>query len=173
MSPQSLSQPSSSGSCKGHVCVHRLQAQQNQPFITPRLLSGLMKAGCVHQGSFMERLISLAIRLCHQNWRETLFLVIVHSVMSDSATPWTAACQASPSFTISWSLRKLKFIEPVMPSNHLILCRPLLLLCSVFPSFRVVFFMSWLFTSGGQGIEASASASVLPMNIHPSTRREF
>ena len=52
-------------------------------------------------------------------------------------TPWTAACQASLSFTISWSLLKLMFMELVMPSNHLILCRPLLLLPSIFPSIRV------------------------------------
>ena len=51
-------------------------------------------------------------------------------------TPWTAAPQASPSFTISQSLLKLKSIELVMPSNHLILCHPLLLL-SIFPSIRV------------------------------------
>ena len=52
-------------------------------------------------------------------------------------TPWTAAHQASLSFTISWSLPKLTSIELVMPSNHLILCRPLLLLPSTFPSIRV------------------------------------
>ena len=51
------------------------------------------------------------------------------------ATPWTVACQAS--FTISQSLLKLVSIELVMPSNHLILCCPLLLLPSVFPSIRV------------------------------------
>ena len=54
------------------------------------------------------------------------------------ATPWTAACQASQSFTISWSLLKLMSIESVMPSNHLILCCPLLL-PSIFPSIRVFF----------------------------------
>ena len=52
-------------------------------------------------------------------------------------TPWTAARQASLSFTISLSLLKLMSIESVMPSNHLILCRPLLLLPSIFPSIRV------------------------------------
>ena len=52
------------------------------------------------------------------------------------ATPWTAACQASLSFTISWSFLKLMSIELVMHSNHLILCH-LLLLPSVFPSIRV------------------------------------
>ena len=53
------------------------------------------------------------------------------------ATPWTAACQASMSITNSQSLLKLMSIELVMPSNHLILCRPLLLLSSIFPSIRV------------------------------------
>ena len=52
-------------------------------------------------------------------------------------TLWTAARQASLSFTISWSLLKLMSIELVMASNHLILCRPLLLLPSIFPSIRV------------------------------------
>ena len=52
-------------------------------------------------------------------------------------TPWTAARQTSPSFTTSWSLLKLMSIESVMPSKHLNLCRPLLLLPSIFPSIRV------------------------------------
>jgi len=52
-------------------------------------------------------------------------------------TPWTAAHQASLSITNSWSLLKLMSIESVMPSNHLILCRPLLLLPSIFPTIRV------------------------------------
>ena len=54
-----------------------------------------------------------------------------------SATPWTAARQASLSITNSWSPPKLMCIESVMPSSHLILCHPLLLLPSVFPSIRV------------------------------------
>ena len=53
------------------------------------------------------------------------------------ATPWTAGCQASPSITNSLSLPKLMSIESVMPSNHLILCYPLLLLPSIFPNIRV------------------------------------
>ena len=57
--------------------------------------------------------------------------------MSNSATPWTAACQASLSTTKSWSLLKLMSIELVKPSKHLILCCPLLLLPSIFPSIRV------------------------------------
>ena len=52
-------------------------------------------------------------------------------------TPWTAACQASLYFTNSWSLLKLMSIELVMPSNHFVLCRPLLLLPSIVPSIRV------------------------------------
>ena len=54
--------------------------------------------------------------------------------MSDSATPWTTARRASVSITNSWSLLSLMSIESVMPSNHLILCYPLLLLLSLFPS---------------------------------------
>ena len=52
-------------------------------------------------------------------------------------TPWTTVLQASLSFTISWSLLKLMSMESVMPSNHLILCRPLLLLPSIFPRIKV------------------------------------
>ena len=60
-----------------------------------------------------------------------------HSVMSDSATPWPAARQASLSITNSWSILKLMSIESVMPSNHLFLCCPFLLLPSIFASMRV------------------------------------
>ena len=87
-----------------------------------------------------------------------------HSVMSDSATPWTAAHQASLSITNSRSLLKPMSIESVMPSNHLILCRPLLLPPSIFPA-SGSFQRNQFFTSGGQSIGVSASTSVLPMNI--------
>ena len=81
-------------------------------------------------------------------------------------TLWTAACQASLSFTISWSLLKLKFIESVMPST--ILSSALPFCCfQYFPASRS-FPMSRLFASGGQSIGASASALVLPMNIQSS-----
>ena len=80
------------------------------------------------------------------------------------ATPRTAARQASLSITNSWSLLKLMSIASVTPSNHLILCHPLLLPPSIFPSIRV-FSNESVFTSGGQSIGASASASALPMNI--------
>ena len=78
--------------------------------------------------------------------------------------PMTAACQASLSFTISWSLLKLMSVESMMPSSHLIFCCPLFLPPSVFPA-SGSFPISQLFTSGGQSIGASALASVLPMNI--------
>ena len=59
------------------------------------------------------------------------------SVVSDSVTPWTAACQASLSITNSWSLPKFMSIKSVMPTSHLILCHPLLFLPSMFPSIRI------------------------------------
>ena len=65
---------------------------------------------------------SVVLLLCHVGLFETL---------------WTAALQAFLSFTISWSLRKLMSIESVMPSNHLLLCHPLLLMPSIFLSIRV------------------------------------
>ena len=81
------------------------------------------------------------------------------------ATSCTVARQASLSFTVSLSLLKLMPIEVVMTSNHRILCRPLLLLPPIFPSVRVSFPMSRFFKSSGRSIGASASASVLPVNI--------
>ena len=81
-----------------------------------------------------------------------------------TVTQWTAARQASLSIINSWNLLKLMSIESVMPSNHLILCHPLLLLPSIFPSVRV-FQMSQLFASDGQSIGVSGSTSVLPVNI--------
>ena len=78
------------------------------------------------------------------------------------ATPWTVTHQAPVSFAVSKNLAKFKSIGSVILSNHLILCHPLLLLPSVFPSIRVFSNESCL--SGGQSI--GALASVLPMNIH-------
>ena len=78
--------------------------------------------------------------------------------------PCTAALQASLSITNCQSLLKFMSIESVMPSNHLIICHPLLLSPSNFPSIRV-FLISQFFQSGGQSVGISASASVLPMNI--------
>ena len=91
------------------------------------------------------------------------------SVLSDFATPWTAACQASLSITNSQSLPKLMSIESVVPSNHLILCRPFLLLLSIFAS---IFCQNRVFS-----IESALhirwpkywrfSFSISPSNEHP------
>ena len=88
-----------------------------------------------------------SVTLSQRQWdilKQRLFLAGLLSsvrfncaVVSDSATPWTAAHQASLSITNSWSLLKLMSIELVMPSNHLILCHPFLLPPSVFPNIRV------------------------------------
>ena len=89
--------------------------------------------------------------MCVQEYTHTAYvsLLFSHQVVSSSATPRTAARQASPSFTISWNLLKLMSIELMMPSNHHILCRPFLILPLIFPSIRS-FPRSWLFTLGGQ-----------------------
>ena len=108
--------------------------------------------------------LSLQKKMC-LSCSTSLLLLFVHllSCVRLCATPWTAARQVSLSFTISQSLLKLMSIESVMLSNHLILCHPLLLPPSIFPSIRV-FLTSQLFASGGRRIGTSASASVLPMN---------
>ena len=90
-------------------------------------------------------------------------LVLRVSVMSDY-DPMDGRRQASLSFTTPQRFLKLMSIELVMPTNHLILCCPLLLLPLVFPSIRV-FSNDGLLPSNGQSIGATASALVLPMNI--------
>ena len=91
-----------------------------------------------------------------------LFSSVIQSYLS-LCDPMNAACQASLSITNSRSPPKPMSIKSVMPSNHLILCHPLLLLPSIFPSIRV-FSNDQLFASGSQSIGVSASTSVLPMN---------
>ena len=100
--------------------------------------------------------LALCFRLGSNSNQHSLWFS--HSVLS---TP----CDSMDCSTVSWSLLKLMSVESVMPSSHLILCRPLLLLPSIFPSIRV-------FSSGsalpirGASLSSEASASVLPMNIH-------
>ena len=98
--------------------------------------------------------------------KEILVVCSSHSAVSDSLQPCELQHARLPSlsFTVSWSLLSFMSIESVMLSNHLILCCSLLLLPSIFPSI-MVFPMSQFFESGGQRIGASASASVLLMNI--------
>ena len=85
---------------------------------------------CLNISSFFPH---LSTYMCVYLW-----LLFSHSVVPDSSIPWTAARQASLSFTISQSLLKLMSIKSVMPSNHLILCHPILLLPSTLPSLRVL-----------------------------------
>ena len=86
------------------------------------------------------------------------------SVVFDSATPWTAACQASLFITNSWSSLKLMSVESVMPSSHLVLCHPLLLLPSIFPSIRV--FLNESASHIGWPKYWSFSFSISPSNEH-------
>ena len=80
------------------------------------------------------------------------------------AASWTARCQASPSFPISWSLPMFMSNESVMPSNHLILCCPLLVLPSIFPSIRV-FSTELVLCIRWPKYWSFSFRSVLPMNI--------
>ena len=98
-----------------------------------------------------------------EKWRDTS-VQFSRSVLSDSVTPWTAARQASLSITNSRSLLKLMSIELVMPSNHLILCRPLLL-PSIFSSIRVFSNESVLHIRWPK--YWSFSFSISPSNEHP------
>ena len=115
--------------------------------------------------------MSLVTSWTHELWKRfgRKFSYMFSSVQSLScvqvfATPWTTACQASLSFTNSGSLLKRMSIESVMPFNHLILYRPLLSFLQSFPASES-FPVSQFFSSGGQSIGVSASATVLPMNI--------
>ena len=94
-------------------------------------------------------------------------VVVVHllSRVRLFVTPWTAARQASLSFTISQSFLKFMSIELAMPSNHLILCRPPSPPVFNLSQHQSLFSMSQVFTSGGQSIGVSASASVLPIFV--------
>ena len=93
-----------------------------------------------------------------------MLLLFSCSVISNSLRPFGLQHSRLPCPSLSPGVCSNSSIESMMPANYLILCHSLLLMRSIFPSIRV-FPMSWLFTSGGQSIGASASAAVLPMNI--------
>ena len=86
---------------------------------------------CIHMSSQLLNLPPTSFRTVQFSLVQSLSHVQLFE------TPWTAARQASLSITKSWSLLKLMSIKLVMPSNHLILCRPFLLLPSIFPSIRI------------------------------------
>ena len=100
---------------------------------------------CYSPENYVEELWLVQQEICCKSTQTRHFILLYFqfsSVQSLScvrpfATPWTAACQASPSITNSQSLPKLMFMASVMSSNHLILCRPLLFLPSIFPNVRV------------------------------------
>ena len=100
--------------------------------------------------------------LTEETWQQQTTFSSVQSLSHVQlfVTPWTAARQASLSITTSWSLVKRMSIESVIPSNHLILCRLLLLLPSIIPSIRA-FSMHQFLASGGQNI-GSFSFSISP-----------
>ena len=119
----------------------------------------------------LRKLISfLSMDSLFKNYKHIYYInMVISSVQSFShvwlfATTWTAVCQAFLSITNSWSFFKLMYIKKVMPSNHLNLCHPLLLLPSIFSAWGS-FTRSQFFISDGQSIGVSASTSVLPMNI--------
>ena len=83
-----------------------------------------------------EKVTYITLSLCKKKYIDHSVQFSL-SVVSDTATPWTAALQVSLSITSSQSFHKLMSIQSVMPSNHLILCRPYLFLPSIFPSIRI------------------------------------
>ena len=126
--------------------------------------------------TMLSKLVKKRKQVFSEQWEDVSIVYIITSRISEQfssvqmlshaqlfATQWTAACQASLSITNAGSLLKLKSTQSVMPSNHLILCHPLLLPSSIFPSIRVfsnesVLCIRW------PNIRVSASASVFPMN---------
>ena len=110
---------------------HRISAQN----ITYHCYYYSLKASGINSLAFCL-LYGPVLTTVRNHWEDHQFSSVAQSCQL-FAIPWTEACQTSLSITNSWSLPRLMSIESVMPSNHLILCHPLLLLPSVFPSIRV------------------------------------
>ena len=138
-----LAQKSAGGSCQSAGLTHwfllffipqrciRLLCEDTRMQETVSLLKGLNRY-MMPRGTSIHRAAS-----SHCIHGAALSSVQSLSRVQFFATPWTAARQASLSITNSWSLLKLTSIESVIPSNHLVLCHPLLLLPSIFPSIRI------------------------------------
>ena len=133
------------GQVQCHLAAWPPSPRTDAPQMSPGFLTSLLWLPAVPRTGEPFRTWALAIRL-HLVWilfhedsrRATQYpfqLSLSHVQLF--VTPWTAAHQASLSFTISWNLLKLMFIESVMPSNHLILCCSLLLLPSIYPRIKV------------------------------------
>ena len=132
----------------GHLCSHSLRGPKSTikaDLISPETSFFGSPSCCVlmwpfhcEKAELMSFSVSQVSLLIREPVREgtTLLSSVAHHVRL-FATPWTAACQASPSITNSQSLLKLMSIESVIPSKHLILCHPLLLLPLIFLSIRV------------------------------------
>ena len=154
---------------RGHTCRSEGSAGPDcqEPSSCWDLVIGAFTLGILPQGQkFTDKLLSIALS------PKVNFKAIRISSKGDLLfncqveTPQTAAHQASLSLTIFRNLPKFIFIALVTLSSHHILCRPLLLLPSIFSSIRVDFFpVSRLFTTGGQSIGTSTSISVYPKNI--------
>ena len=127
------------------------------------LLQGIFPTQGLNPG--FQHCRKVLYQLSHQGSPKVLSDTSVQSLscVRPFAIPWTTAHQASLSITNSWNLPKLMSIESVIPSNHLILCHPLLLRLQSFPA-SGSFPISQFFASGGQSIGVSASTLVLPMN---------
>ena len=123
------------------ICLSILSAPSLSPPSETSVMCILAHLMMPHQlcSFFIILSFFLLLKLDNLNWLSAAQLSSVQSLsrVRPFATPWTAARQASLSIASSWGLSKLMSIESVMPSNHLILCRPLLLLPSIFPSIRV------------------------------------
>ena len=115
----------------------RLLVKRDNDYLPSGLLKGYIKCIIGDLDSLERWLSSLAVSFCCCFLCFIFVVVQLLSCVQLFLTPWTAACQATLSFTSSQSLLKLLSIESVMPSNHLILCRPLLLLLSIFPNIRI------------------------------------
>ena len=141
-------------------CAHHSWGSQNNPDVAPLFLVSTSLDDVI----FCIRKKTLWHQSTKLNDKKTVqFSLVTQSCLTLCDPQWTATAQASMSITNCWSLLKHMSTELMMPSNHLILCCSLLFPPSIFPSIRV-FSSESVFTSGGQSIGVSASASVLPMN---------
>ena len=124
----------------------------------------MLKTGQREEGGGPEQFpLYMTLRCCYCSSAKSVQL---------SATPCTAARQASPSLTISQGLPMPMSIESVMPSNHLILCHPLLLCLQSFPLWGS-YPMNWIFTSGGQSIGAMQETHIWSLGREDPLKKEM